>query len=183
MDVKIAWDTAHFRGDWAIAAGGLAVDGGIRTAVMVSLFTDARAPDSFVPTDGTTDRRGWWGDTYSVQPWGSLLWTLNRAKKTDSRAMLNIAADMCRASMKWLLDGGYVASVAVQTAWITPQAMGIQVSVSMPNGTPQQPFRFAWAWETNTLVPARDFTPPYQWLLSGDGKPVLDGHGNPVLTP
>jgi phage gp46-like protein len=147
MDVQIAWSTGRLRGDWVIARGGLAADGGIRSAILVCLFTDRRAPEATVLTDGTTNRRGWWGDTYSAQPWGSLLWTLNRAKKVDGAALLNLAADMCRDACQVLVDSGYVRSVGVRTFWLTPQAMGIEVTVRRPDGTQEQPFLFDWAWE------------------------------------
>jgi phage gp46-like protein len=151
-DLSFQWNEAAFRGDWVIGQGGLLLEGGIRSAVAISLFTDARAPDNFVLSDGTNDRRGWWGNTYAAQPWGSLLWTLNRAKKTDGTALLNLVRDMCASALQWLLDGGYVASIAVTPSWLTPQVIGIVITVTAPDGSPTQPFRFDWAWQTNTLL-------------------------------
>ena len=36
MDISIAWDTAHFRGDWDVTAGDLAIDSGLRSAVLIA---------------------------------------------------------------------------------------------------------------------------------------------------
>lgn len=146
-DIAITWDTRNFRGDWSITRGDLAVDAGLRSAVLVSLFTDRIAsPDYTPPAGGPTDRRGWWGDTYSSAPWGSRLWQLNRSKKSDGRLVLNQARDYCREALQWLLDRGIAAKVAVACDWIKPDVLGIEIEITKPNGTTTRPFRFEWAW-------------------------------------
>ena len=48
--------------DLALDGLGLASDGGLGTAVLLSLFTDRQAALDDVLPAGATDRRGWWGD-------------------------------------------------------------------------------------------------------------------------
>ena len=135
MDIGIAWDTAHFRGDWTVVDGGLGTDPGIRSAVELSLFTDARASADFTPTDGTDNRRGWWGDTYLGRPLGSRLWQLNRAKKLGNKQLLLQARDYCLEALQWLTDAGAAARVDVQTYWVDAQRLGIAVTVVKPSGS------------------------------------------------
>jgi phage gp46-like protein len=145
MDIAVAWDTARFRGDWTIARGALGVDPGIRSAVLLSLFTDRRASPDFTPTDGTDNRRGWWGDTYEPSLLGSRLWQLNRAKKTDGTTLLLKARDYCKEALQWLVDAGAAASVDVVTAWHNPTTIAIGVTVAMPGGAAIRT-QYLWAW-------------------------------------
>lgn len=147
MDIAIAWDPRNFRGDWGVTSGDLAIDtGGLRSAVMVSLFTDGAAPVGYTPPAGSLPgRRGWWGDTFAPQPIGSLLWTLDRSKKSGDLQLLNEAANICEVALQWLLDAGVVATVTIRTAWQQRDVMGIGVTLTQPDGT-SVPFDFGWAW-------------------------------------
>lgn len=147
MDIAIDWDPQAFRGDWNVNAGDLDLDpGGIRSAVLVSLFTWRVASDDYVPPPGEPfDRHGWWADTYEPSPIGSRLWQLNRVKKTDDITLLVRAQNFCLEALQWLLDDGVAATVDVQTSWLTPTAIGIQVVISEPQSPPKT-FNFSWAW-------------------------------------
>jgi phage gp46-like protein len=151
MDAAIVWDAAEFRGDWNITSGDLAIGNDLETAVLISLFTDRIASADYVPPVGSpTDRRGWWGDTYEAQfnysPIGSRLWQLNRAVKTDARAVLNQARDMCNEALQWLLDDQIASAVTVNTAWIASQTLGIAVTITAPSGA-SQTLKYSWAWK------------------------------------
>lgn len=61
-DIALAWDNALFAADLAIEGGRLVTDDGLRTAILISLFTDARANDDDPLPEPGADRRGWWGD-------------------------------------------------------------------------------------------------------------------------
>ena len=63
MDARIIWD--HWGGDLAIISGDVLLTDGLETAVILSLFLDARARDDDPLPDGGTDRRGWWDDDAS----------------------------------------------------------------------------------------------------------------------
>jgi phage gp46-like protein len=148
VDIAIIWDAAAFRGDWGVTSGDLVSDpGGLRTAVLLSLFTDRVASPDYVPPAGSPPgRRGWWGDTYEDSPIGSRLWQLNRAVKSGRVDVLNQAKDMCLEALEWLVSEGVVASVTVTTSWMTPNVIGIQVQITAPQSPPQT-FNFGWTWQ------------------------------------
>lgn len=195
MDIAIVWDSANARGDWAVTAGDLALDpGGLQSAVLVSLFTDRVAPADYVPPAGSMPgRRGWWGDTYEASPVGSLLWTLDRSKKTGAFTLLNQAKDYCKQALQWLVDDGAATSINVQTDWISPQTLGILVSILKPFALQPTDFRFEWAWspQTQTLSSASVLVvkPPPTGLPTGvdlahdeAGNQLYDEDGNPLFT-
>ncbi len=145
-DIAVVWDQQNARGDWSIAAGGVALGPDIESAVLVSLFTDRLASPDFVPTDGTADRRGWWGDTYQSVPIGSRLWQLDRAAKSAAASIPLQARGYCAEALQWLITADVAATVVVDTAWLSPTALGIRVQVTEPNGRLSN-FRFSHAWE------------------------------------
>jgi phage gp46-like protein len=143
-DILVQWDNTQALGDWALAQGDLQTGQDLETACLVSLFSDALATPDFVPTDGTSDRRGWWADFYQSKPTGSNLWQLERAKTT--RANLGLAQSTVQQCLQWLIDDGVAASVLVNTQWVTPTMLGIAVAITKPNGSVTR-FMFGWAWQ------------------------------------
>jgi phage gp46-like protein len=148
MDIGIAWDQPTGHGDWSFANFDLARGNDLASAVYVSLFSDGRADPDFRPPDGTGDRRGWWADTYFPgRSTGSRLWTLDRAKKTDDRTLLNQARDICREALQWLIDDRVVAKIDIETLWKSGTALGIGITLTKPDGV-RETLNFAWAWDT-----------------------------------
>lgn len=174
VDIAVAWSNEHLRGDWVIQNGTFLIDPGLHSAVLVSLFTNRRAPADWVPPAGSPPTRGGYpGDTYTKRPLGSWLWLLYRSKIGDRQGVLNQAQNYCQLALKWLIDDGIAASVTVQTGWIVPGTMGIEIVITKPTGL-TVPFSFAWAWQGASLpspsasvpatapvfVPSLDFTKP-----------------------
>jgi phage gp46-like protein len=143
-DIQILWDNINALGDWALAEGDLETGQDLETACLVSLFTDALATPDFVPTDGTTDRRGWWADSYETTPPGSNLWQLDRAKKT--RDTLGAARGYALDCLQWLIDDGVAKAVYCNTTWLAANMLGIAIAIIKPDGSETR-FRFAWAWQ------------------------------------
>ena len=85
-DIWILWDNTQGLGDWGLALGDILTGQDLETACLTSLFSDALATPDFVPTDGTTDRRGWSANTYLDIPLGSNLWQLDRARRRAPRS-------------------------------------------------------------------------------------------------
>lgn len=147
MDLQIEWDSAAFRGDWAVTPGDLALGVDVQTAVLLSLFTDRIAPPDWMPPVGSPGgRRGWWGDSYEPSPIGSRLWTLNRAVKTDGTTLLAMAKDYCNEALQWLVDSSVAASISVVTFWASRRVIGIAITVTAPKSPPQT-FSYQWAWQ------------------------------------
>ncbi|WP_428492169.1 phage GP46 family protein [Rhodopila sp.] len=148
MDIGLQWDAASFRGDWGVTTGDLAIDpGGLRTAVLLSLFTDQVAPPDYVPPAGSpTGRRGWWGDTFEGYPIGSLLWTLDRSKINGSTALLAQVQGICNAALQWLIDAGVVATVTTVATYMGGGNIGLSITLTQPQSPPTT-FNFAWSWQ------------------------------------
>jgi phage gp46-like protein len=147
MDISVSWNSGALRGDWIIKNGTFATDAGLHTAVLTSLFTNRRAPADWVPPAGSPQTRGgYFGDTYTKRPLGSWLWLLYRSKIGDRRAVLNQVQNYCQLALKWLIDDGIAASVAVETGWISQGTVGIEIAITKPSGL-TVPFSFAWAWQ------------------------------------
>lgn len=110
--------------DLALEAGDLARDAGLRTAIMVSLFSDGRAPDGFELPEGEDDPRGWWPDTPEDR-FGSLLWTLAREKATPEVAAR--ARETARRALAWLEDEEIAERVEVTASYPLPAQLELRV--------------------------------------------------------
>ncbi|MFO6448906.1 phage GP46 family protein [Erythrobacter sp. NE805] len=167
-DLALVWNADAMAADLLLANGQLATDDGMRTAILISLFTDARAADDeALPEDGG-DRRGWWGDAYArdARPdagtardrsrIGSLLWLLSRSKITAQ--VLAQAKQACDDALAWLVRDGIAAAVRVvveaqvRTGQQTPDLLAIAVEVDRPGGPGRQRFDFVWEASTATLA-------------------------------
>ncbi len=127
--------------DLDVRDGKAQLDGGLETAVMLSLFTDARA----TPTDplpvGHTHRRGWWSD----RTLGSKLWTLAQEKQTDTTR--NRAKQYCEQALQWLITDNVASKVEVTTQWVRQGFLSIAVAITRPNATQS---RYQYLWEAQT---------------------------------
>jgi phage gp46-like protein len=160
-DILVQWNNTDGTGDWVLAFGDVQTGQDLETACLVSLFTDRLATPDFVPTDGTTDRRGWWADPYNDQPLGSNLWQLERAKKT--RDTLGLARRYAQDALQWLIDDGVASTVVVDTRWIGAEVgstmLGIAVAISQPDGSLTR-FVFGWAWQDLAVLRVTSQGPP-----------------------
>jgi len=164
MDLALAFDSENLQSDLLLDGGDLATDGGLASAVIVSLFSDARAlpgdrlPDEArAPWDQVTppqvfaDRRGFWGDVIPPQSaaavqatgkrrsTGSRLWLLRREKLT-SETLLR-AETYAREALAWLLEDGIarridVSAAAERTSWLV-----LTIEIWRPDG-----LRFEKVW-------------------------------------
>lgn len=110
--------------DLVIENGDLALEEGLATATIVSLFSDARAPlDEALPAGES--RRGFWGED-AGDPFGSLLWlVLDREKVTPSviERMRGYAAQ----ALQWLVDEDVAERVEVQAVRSERDRVDLQV--------------------------------------------------------
>jgi phage gp46-like protein len=150
-DIRIVWDNTQALGDWSLADGDLETGQDLETACLVSLFTDRLATPDFVPTDGTTDRRGWWADYYEDRPLGSNLWQLDRAHQT--RNTLGLARRYALDALQWLIDDGVAVRVLCDTSWLGRNLIGIAIAIIKPDGTVSR-FMFGWAWSGLATLPS-----------------------------
>lgn len=144
-DIAITWD--QFLSDVGLDGPDLATDRGLRTAVIVSLFSDARANADDPLPGANDDRRGWWGDAWPEiegDRIGSRLWLLSREKQTT--AALARVREYALEALQWLIDDGIARAIDVQAEWVAPGVLGVQVACIKPDGS-ELNFRFQHVWQ------------------------------------
>lgn len=145
IDIALTFDPATFEFDLALAGAGdardLQGDDGLLTAVIISLFTDARAHDDDPLPDErvgvTSDKRGWWGDHILPEdardPMGSRLWLLWREKEMP--VVVERARQYASEALAWLLRDGWVGGLEVTAQRVGPAYLGIGVRLRPRPGT------------------------------------------------
>lgn len=96
---------------------GLAVERGLHTAVLISLFSDRRAEtDSDI--DPASNPRGWCGEAHVLEPserWGSHFWLGYTTKTADEwLGFMRFAAE---EALAWLVKKGFVERMSVTAEW------------------------------------------------------------------
>lgn len=145
-DIKSVFIDMEHGADYALDALGLEQDDGLDTAVILSLFTDARAGDDDVLPHGQSDRRGWWADAYPATTGdriGSRLWLLRASKQLQSS--LTTAKQYAEEALAWMVDDGVAKRVEVETFIPRDEVMGMIVRIHKPDGAVSS-FRFEQLW-------------------------------------
>lgn len=108
----------------------MAADDGLHTAVLLSLFTDARASATDLTPDGSDDLRGWWADAWAEidgDQFGSRLWLLDREKLLPEVA---IRADgWARDALAWMIDDGIASDVVVNATIAQPSLLQLTIEI------------------------------------------------------
>jgi phage gp46-like protein len=141
-DLALAWNQAGGYADWQVGSGDLVNTNTLDTAIIRSLFTDARAPDDL----DLPDPRGFWADTYNGFLSGSLLWLLARSKISDRQALLRQAEGYCNSALAWLVTAGVAATVTTAASFEGPGIMGLVITVTEPTGTTTSQFKYSYLW-------------------------------------
>jgi phage gp46-like protein len=118
--------TSAPRFDIALKGYDVATDDGLRTAVLLSLFTDRRAQADDAIEDG--DYRGW----HAEPSRGSRLWLLARAKETPDT--LARAKTYTEEALAWLVEDGIARTVTVEAEWIGRGWLGLRVTIERVQG-------------------------------------------------
>ena len=108
-----------------LATYALALEDGLQTAVILSLFTDGRADRDAVLPLNQTDRRGWVGDEFMggaqgvrQDAWGCGLWLVYISKVTPD--VLERARFTAQEALAWLVRDGIASRVVVTAQWSGP---------------------------------------------------------------
>ena len=143
IDISLAFDHESFAFDLVLdvddAGIDLKGDDGLLTAVIVSLFTDARAHDDDALPDERvgvpTDKRGWWGDHIradsAADPIGSRLWLLHR--ELEMPQVVRRAEQYAREALAWLTRDGHVRDLRVAAHHVSKGYLGIGVAAQRPD--------------------------------------------------
>lgn len=115
---------------------------GFETAIIISLFTDARAPSSVVQSPSR--RRGWVGNILTAESGlelGSRLWTFEQARLTDST--LNDISVAAQESLQWMVQRKQAKSVSASAERTGLRNVTINVSIVTIQGKEE---RYAVLW-------------------------------------
>lgn len=166
-DIATIWDAQNVRGDWSVADGQLAIGQDLATAVLLSLFTDAEAhADDAIP-DGTTWRRGWYGDDGETVRLGSRLWLLERSKVTAD--LVPRAKGYIAEALQWMIDDGVVASFSIDVQLNAPNYLAAKIVANRQDGTTVA-MNFQWAWQQSAA-------PAPIYLTDDSGRVLTDDSG------
>jgi len=139
--------------DAAFTVGDIEADQGLETAVLISLFSDARATEDLIPPiDRDGNLRGYWGDVHGTLPGdatGSLLWTIRRAKQL-SRTLAD-AKGYAERSLRWLVDDAVASSVEVLATYPRLGWMRLEVLIYRPQSSNPVVFRYDYQWSNQIL--------------------------------
>ena len=143
-DIRLSFDP-FAGGQISMAGNDLGTEDGLQTAVLISLFTDARLPDDRAPNDGSGDRRGWWPEELDAAPkYGSLLWTLDRSKHSEETRRR--AEEYAKEALQWLVDEKIAAAVSVVAEFVRRGVLGISIDIQRPGGG-QVNYRYDYIWQ------------------------------------
>lgn len=144
-DIKLVWH--EFGADIRAESGDLLAEDDLTTAVVLSLFCDARARDDDNLPDGTSNKRGWWADTVAPMPatglnqvedsqhrdkLGSRLWLLAREKQLPE--VLHRAKDYAEEALQWLITDNVATAVRVTPSIIRQGWLGLDIYITLPSG-------------------------------------------------
>ena len=174
--------------DFKVERNDIAIASGLRSAVLLSLFTDARVELEELPP-GETGQRGWWADELSTalnDRHGSKLWLLRREKQTQEVA--ERAREYCQQALAWLIDDGVAQSVSVATSFPERGSLLIQIEIRKPTGDLEN-YQFNYLWKEPAPKVQKDFraktiyagpkpeVDTVYFAFAGSNDPSLGGFG------
>ena len=151
-DIKMIWDSDFLKGDLEFQEGDLTREEGLTTAVLISLYTDARAREDD-DIDNPNDKRGWWGDQVNESPIGSKLWQLERSKTTTETLVKT--KQYILDALQWMIDDEVAQNIEVNVERFgTPgnDRLGFEVKIYQSDGNlTALKFDDLWKGEFNEL--------------------------------
>lgn len=135
IDLDITNNGFEYQFDISLLGSDLRTESGLRSAVIISLYTDARAEPADIIPDGTNERRGCWMDSYPDIPGdqlGSRLWLLDREKEITET--LRRAKTYAEESLQWLIADGIATAVEVTAERVRSTVLGLNVVITLATG-------------------------------------------------
>jgi len=120
---------------------------GFETAIIISLFTDARAPSANV--ESPERRRGWVGDILTAEigrDLGSTLWLYEQSRITQN--ILNQIKQAARESLVWMVEDGIAKDVATAVRQTDTRAIEIDIIIKTLQNRVE---RFSVLWRRTNL--------------------------------
>lgn len=99
--------------------GVFAIENGVISSILISLFTDARVSGD----------RGFWASSFEGIDFGSKLWSLMR--ETQSSESLELARRWTEQALNWIVDDGLVQDLSVNVSY--PKRGVISIVITFKN--------------------------------------------------
>lgn len=120
--------------------GDILTEDQLDTAILVSLFTDARAEAYEIPI--AQYRRGWIGNLEDPEDlYGSHLWFLEQVRLSVST--VTQGADHARKALQWLIDDN-IATEVFATGFIEGTNGQIRITITKPSSKSETIFVDLW---------------------------------------
>lgn len=135
--------------DLQIENRDLATDDGLQSAVLISLFTDRRRPET--RESDSRDPRGYWAgrlDPDDPEQWGSHLWLLEG--EPINNTLLQRAEQYCAAALEWMKTDGVAREISVSVTQVAIEDIRIDISIFRPQT--DEPHRYSYLWNTQMGV-------------------------------
>ena len=130
-DIKMI-ETPDGTFDITFTDGDITADEGFETAIMASLFTDARASESQVGSP--EQRRGWLGNTLSTVPGrevGGLMYLAEQRRLTQDTVNENV--DFAQKSLAWMTEDRLAQRIDVSGELIPKKGVRLTIAITTPN--------------------------------------------------
>lgn len=138
--------------DIDLADGGrdLEPDGGLETAVSISIFTNKREDEETRLPGNINDKGGWWGSEFSEVEIGSHLWLLRRARNRNE--VLSLSEQYVKQGLQWMVDEGIAESIEVESSFSDEKTLQLNIDISRPrvSETDKFTYRYYYNWENQT---------------------------------
>lgn len=127
--------------------GDLETEDAFETAIVVSLFTDARAPESLVADPAL--RRGWIGNEYRLRvapgfDLGSILWAFLEQGRLRGKTLRDLE-DASNEALQWLVDRGYAVAISeVSATTPSPGQVRLGLTIERSPGVVERRFFDLW---------------------------------------
>ena len=141
QDIKVTLENGRF--DISFENGDLAQEDGFDTAIYVSWFTDARAPEDLVAIP--ENRRGWIGNAASPvegRDLGGLLWLVDQRRLTSKTK--NVTVDYARKALNWFVEDGLLNRIDASAVIVAPLGIRLGAILTALNGKTETRYFNLW---------------------------------------
>lgn len=150
MDIALKFlDSNQFDVSFNTSKQDFDLDEGLRTSIIISLFTDKRVLPEELPIEETY-KRGWWGDLFPYDfgdKIGSKLWLLKREKQTNE--VLKRSKEYATEALQWMLTDAVAQSLEVVTSYPSDGQLLIQIYIQRPKEDVKLKYQFLWLFESS----------------------------------
>ncbi|RDB36709.1 phage GP46 family protein [Spirobacillus cienkowskii] len=129
-DIAFFYDTEQRCFDLQCLGSEIQIEDSLRTAIALSLFTDAKVDEFELPRSETN--RGFWADALDNHETGSKLWLLLRSKRNSH--VIKKTEEYCKKSLEWLIEDKLVENIEVK-AQINSHELTINITIFYQNKT------------------------------------------------